>query len=160
MAMATAMARTSELPALRACGSGGLRPMRRGAGLGGLLGDERGAVTIEFTTLVPFFVFLLVFFADASIIYLTHTEMYNAARDIARRMSTEELGTESEVLDYAAAQVFLGDRTYTVDTDFGGNMRVSIAIGLGDAAISGYFFSPILGRTLTASATVRREPMI
>ena len=155
-----AMARTSDPPARCARRTGGPRPRCRGADLCHWLGDERGAVSIEFTTLVPFFVFLLVFFADASIIYLTHTEMYNAARDIARRMSTEELETESEVLEYAAAHVFLGQRRYTVDAEFGGNMQVTIAVGLGDAAITGYFFAPVLGRTLTASATFRREPVI
>lgn len=133
---------------------------RVGRWRGGWLGDERGAMTIEFTTLLPFFVFLLVFFADASLIYLTHTEMYNAARDIARRMATEEIRTEQEALDYAAGHLLLGQRRYLVDPEFGGEMRVTVAIGLGDAAISGQFFAPVLGRTLTASATVRREPLL
>ena len=55
------------------------------------LRDSKGAVTTEFTVLVPFFVMLLVFFADASVIYLTHSEMFNTARDIARRMSTDQI---------------------------------------------------------------------
>ena len=53
--------------------------------------DEKGAVTMEFTVLVPFFVVLLIFFADASVIYFTHSEMFNAARDISRRMSTGQI---------------------------------------------------------------------
>ena len=40
-----------------------------------LLSDETGAVTIEFTTLVPAFILLLVFFVDASTVYLTRSEM-------------------------------------------------------------------------------------
>lgn len=126
----------------------------------GLLGDEKGAVTVEFTVLVPFAVFLLVLFADASVIYLTHTEMFNAARDIARRMSTEELKSAQEVRDYAASRLLLGQRHYVVDPTFGGDMRVTVAIEVGDAAIFGVFFKPVLGRTLLASATVRREPML
>lgn len=126
-----------------------------------LAGDEKGAVTAEFTVLVPFFIFLLVIFADASVIYLTHSEMYNGARDIARRMSTEEIRTEADARDYAAAQLHLGRRTYLVSTEFGGEMRVRIAVPLGEAAIFGYFFSPILGqRHLTADAAMRREPLL
>lgn len=123
------------------------------------LADQNGAVTIEFTTLVPAFIALLVFFADASIIYLTHSEMFSVARDIARRMSTEQIETEQEVQAYAAQNLFLGQRTYTIDPDFGSDMRVTIVVRLDDAAIFGAFFKPILGRYLLASATMRREPL-
>jgi len=129
-------------------------------GIFAYLRHEQGAVSIEFTTLVPFFIFLLVLFADASIVYLTHSEMFNAARDIARRMATEQLETEQDALDYAATHMFLGAREYTVVSEFGGDMRVTISIPLGEAAITGYFFRPVLGRQLTASASVRREPMM
>ncbi len=47
------------------------------------LGDEKAAVTIEFVLWVPIFVGLLVFVTDASIIYLTHSEMWSVARDLA-----------------------------------------------------------------------------
>lgn len=124
-----------------------------------VMADDDGAVTLEFTTLVPFFILLLVLLADASLIYLTHSEMYNAARDIARRMSTEEIRTEDEVMNYAAAQLHLGKRTYRVSADFGGDMSVTISVPLRDAAFTGYFFAPAVGRHLVASATVRREPL-
>ena len=81
--------------------------------------DSKGAVTLEFTVLVPAFVFLMVIFTDTSVVYLTHSEMYNAARDIARRMATHELETESDVQEYAATHLSLGARTYFIDTDFG-----------------------------------------
>ena len=128
-------------------------------GIDGFLNDESGALTIEFTTLVPFFVFLLVLFADASILYLTHSEMYNVARDAARRMSTEELRSGQDVVAYASQRLNLGDREYTVSAKFGGDMGVVISVPLGEAAISGYFFSPVIGRHLVASASVRREPL-
>lgn len=125
-----------------------------------LLADQKGAVTIEFTTLVPFFIFLMVLFVDGSVIYMTHSEMYSTARDIARRMSTRQLTTQQEVLDYARGTLFLGERSYVVDADFGGEMRCSIAVSLADAAVFGMFFRPILGRTLIASATMSEEPKI
>ena len=125
-----------------------------------MMSDEKGAVSLEFTALVPFVIFLLVFFADAAVIYLTHTEMFNAARDIARRMSTEELETAQEVREYAASHLFLGQRRYVVAPEFGGEMSVALAVEVRDAAIFGAFFRPILGRVLLARATVRREPML
>ncbi len=124
-----------------------------------LLRDEKGAITIEFVLWVPIFVSLLVFVTDASIIYLTHSEMWNVARDTSRRMSTEELTTVTEVRDYAAARLFLGEREYAIDPTFGGDMNVTISIGLDGAAIFGFFFKPIIGRSLVASVTTRREPL-
>jgi Flp pilus assembly protein TadG len=124
------------------------------------LENETGAVTIEFVTLVPAFIILLVFFTDASIIYLTRTEMWNTARDIARRMSTDEITNADQARDYAAAHLFLGDRSYTIDAKFGGTREVSIAVGLGDAAVFGNLLSPVIGRTLVASVSMRREPLL
>lgn len=124
------------------------------------LADQKGAVTIEFTVLVPFFIFLMILFVDGSVIYLTHSEMYSTARDVARKMSTRQLTTQQEVLDYAAGTLFLGDRTYFVDADFGGEMRCAITVSIGDAAIFGLFFRPILGKVLVASATMSAEPKI
>jgi Flp pilus assembly protein TadG len=119
--------------------------------------DNKGAVTIEFTVLVPAFVLIMVLFVDTSIIYLTHTEMYNASRDIARRMSTHQLETDSDVQEYAAEHLFLGTRTYTIDPSFGGEMSVSIAVSVSQAVFFGAFFEPILGNALVTTATVRSE---
>ncbi len=124
------------------------------------LRNEMGAVTIEFVTLVPAAVFLLIFVTDASIIFMTRSEMWNVARDITRRMTTEQITTEAQVRDYASAHLLLGARSYVVDPDFGGDMAVKIAIGVGDAAIFGAFFEPILGKSLLASVTMRREPLL
>lgn len=124
-----------------------------------LLRDEKGAVTIEFVLWVPIFVSMLVFVTDASIIYLTHSEMWNVARDTSRRMSTEELTTVTEARDYAAAHLFLGEREYVINPTFGGDMNVTISIGLDGAAIFGFLFKDIIGRSLVASITTRREPL-
>lgn len=136
-----------------------IRGCRNGS-LSKFLNDTKGAVTTEFTVLVPFFVFLLVFFADASVIYLTHTEMYNASRDIARRMATGQLKTSNDVQAYAEDHLHLGSRTYVVDPQFGNAMTVTISVGLDEAVFFGTFFQPILGRSLLASSTVQREPRL
>jgi Flp pilus assembly protein TadG len=133
------------------------RPDRRFAAF---LGDETGAVSLEFTVLLPFFVLLLVFFADAAVIYLSHSEMYSAARGLARQMAVETITTQEEVDTYAASHLFLGGRTYQVQATFGTEMQVTISVPIGEAAIFGLFVEPIIGRQLTASATMRREPMV
>lgn len=119
--------------------------------------DQKGAVTVEFTVLVPFFVLLLVFFADASVIYLTHSEMYKVARDAARRVSTRELTNTDEVREFAAQYLFLGNRTYTVRAAFGQQSIVSIEVPISEAAIFGLWFKPVLGGTLDARAIMSRE---
>jgi Flp pilus assembly pilin Flp len=125
------------------------------------LRDERGAVTVEFTVLVPFFVFLMVFFADATVVYLTHSEMFNAAREVSRRASTGEIRTLSEAEAYASDKLLLGARTYFLNVDFSGKDKtVRIGIPLSDAAIFGTFLRPILGRELVAIANVSEEPRI
>jgi hypothetical protein len=124
------------------------------------LGDETGAVTIEFILWVPIFVGLLVFVTDASIIYLTHSEMWSVARDTTRRMTTRQFTTPAQARDYAAAHLFLGQRTYVIDPDFTkADMSVKIAIGLGDAAVFGFFFKPILGQSLVVDVVMRKEPL-
>lgn len=123
--------------------------------------DETGAMSLEFTVLVPFFIMFLVFFADATVIYLTDTEMFNAAREISRRASTGELQTLSQAEAYANDKLSLGSRTYYLDVDFAGDEKaVTISIPVYDAAIFGYFFQPILGRMLVATATTSEEPRI
>jgi len=124
------------------------------------LGDEKGAVTIEFVLWVPIFVGLFVLVTDASIIYLTHSEMWSVARDTTRRMTTGEFTTDAEARNYAAAHLFLGSRTYVIDPELASSdLNITIAIGLDDAAIFGFFFKEILGRSLVASVTMRKEPL-
>lgn len=124
------------------------------------LADQEGAVTIEFTTLVPAFVFLMVFLVDVSVVYLSHSEMYSTARDCARRMSTRELVTKQQVLDYAAQQLHLGQRAYYVEAVFGQNMRCRIVVGVGEAAVFGGFFEPFVGKALVATAIMRAETRV
>jgi hypothetical protein len=76
-------------------------------------------------------------------------------------MTTGQITSRAEARDYAASRLFLGSRTYVIDpTDPAkAEMNVTIGIGLDGAAIFGFFFEPILGRTLVASVTMRKEPL-
>lgn len=130
-------------------------------GLGKFVGDEKGAVTVEFTVLFPFFILLMIFFVDVCVIYLTHTEINNLARDAARRMSTGELKTPDEVVAYAGEHLYLGGRTYTVQSDFGfNNMRVIVEIPMQQAVFFGVFFRPVLGESLLVISTMKTEPRL
>lgn len=122
------------------------------------LHDQKGAVTIEFTVIVPLFVLLMVFFADASVIYLSHSEMFNTARDLARRMATGELTSAEDVQIYAEEHLFLGNRTYQVFPQYvDGQIRVTMAVPLSQAAIFGAWFGPIIGDELRATAVMASE---
>ena len=131
------------------------------------LTDQTGAITIEFTTLVPAFILILVFFIDASMVYLTRSEMFNVARDAARRMSTDELTTDEAVRAYVEQHLHLGGRVYVVDPDFqtSPEMTVTIGIRIGDAAVFGVWFDSfmnndsIVRNVIWARSTVRREPL-
>jgi len=125
------------------------------------LRNETGAVTIEFVTLVPMFVIMLMFFTDASILYLTHSDMFNSARDIARRMSVDQITTVAQAQTHASESLQLGSRVYVITTDPKlANITVTLSVGVRDAAIFGAFLAPVLGRTLSARATMRREPLL
>ena len=119
------------------------------------LRDEHGSATIEFVLWVPTIVFLLVIVTDASILYLTHTEMWNAARDTARSLSVGAV-TAAEAPDRAKGKLLLGGRTYTVAVSEANPVIVEISVGVGDASIFG-FFAPVLGRQLTARVEMMKE---
>ncbi|NIP76284.1 MAG: hypothetical protein GTN90_09990 [Xanthomonadales bacterium] len=85
--------------------------------------------------------------------------MTNAARDIVRRMSTDQFTTITEVEDYAETKLLLGSREYNIQVEFGAEQIVVISVPMGEAAIFGLFFRPILGETLAVVSRQRREPL-
>lgn len=78
------------------------------------LRDETGSATVEFILWVPLIVALLVLVVDVSTIYITHTEMWNVARDTARRMAKGDL-TAAEAEAHAADAMSLRDFPYSVE---------------------------------------------
>lgn len=128
--------------------------------LGAFIRCERGGPTIEFTALFPFFMFLLIFFVDAAVIYLTQSQMHNTARDIVRRMSTGQLTTVDQVRDYAETRLHLGGREYELQVDFSTERMVVISVPLANAAIFGTFFQPVLGNTVIVTSRLRGEPLV
>ena len=125
-------------------------------GLGAFIEDEQGAVTIEFVTIFQAFVFVLAMFTDASILYLTHTELFEISRDTARQLSVGSLHIV-DVEDYVRARAMLGQRTYTAASFSGSVVIVELGVNVADASIFG-FFEPVLGRTMSVRVEMLREP--
>jgi Flp pilus assembly protein TadG len=123
------------------------------------LRDEHGSVTIEFVLWVPVFAVILVAATDATILYLNHTEMWNVSRDIARRVAAGDIA-ESDAAAAVGEEMFLYSNAFTVATSAASDPDVVILIQtqISDASVFG-FFQPVLGRYLTASVTMRREPI-
>ncbi len=123
------------------------------------LHDEHGSATIEFVLWVPIFVVILVAATDATVLYLHHTEMWNVSRDVARRVAVGDM-TEADAAAAVQNEMFLYSRAYTVATSNPTDLDVQIMIqtSIADASVFG-FFEPIMGRYLTASVTMRREPI-
>jgi Flp pilus assembly protein TadG len=119
------------------------------------LRDEHGSATIEFVLWVPIFVILLVATTDATILYLHHTEMWNVSRDVARRVSVGDL-SEADAVDVVQNEMFLYNSAYTVATSdpTALNVQIMIQTSIADASVFA-----VLGRFLTASVIMRREPI-
>lgn len=120
--------------------------------------DDRAAATVEFVLWVPPMLFFLLLVTDASVLYLTHTEMFNVSREAARLVSVGEL-TADEVPDYVEARSLFGVRTYAVATYSGAVVVVDMQVNVGDASVFG-FFRPVLDRTMFARVQMRREPTL
>ena len=82
------------------------------------LRDERGSQTIEFVLWIPIIGALMVLITDAFLLYMTHTEMWNVARDTARRMTTGDLSTKAAAETYAGTQLTFFEYPYTVTATY------------------------------------------
>ena len=139
------------------------------------LRDDRGSQSIEFVLWLPIIGALLVIISYASILYTTHTEMWNVARDTARRMTTgvfdvkvnkEWVLDEAKATAYAQEQLKLYEffgagyavtATENLDTS---RMTVVITLGVSDGSFDAGFFGAfsLVGGTLAARVVMRAEP--
>ncbi len=119
------------------------------------ISDDRGTATTEFVLWLPVYFIMLVAITDASILYLTHTEMWNTARDSARRISVGAMAA-ADAPDRAEERLLLSGRTYTVAASDAGRVIVEISVGVDDASIFG-FYGPVLGRRLVARVQMWKE---
>ena len=128
-----------------------------------MLRDDRGTMTIEFVLWVPIIMGLLVTAIDATTLYVTHTEMWNVARDTARRMVTGKFSTEAQAEAYAASAMNMRSAPYTISAHYDKNnvVEVTIAIGFSDISIAGYGSPLVLfGTNVAAHVVMRPDPRI
>ncbi len=119
------------------------------------LEDDGALASMEFVLWVPVFFFVLVIVTDASILFLTHTEMWNAARDTARRVSVGAM-TAAEAPARATRKLKLANRQYRVAVSDANPVIVEISVGVADASVFG-FFTRVLGRRLVARVEMLKE---
>ncbi len=127
------------------------------------ISDNGGAVTVEFVLWVPIVVALVTIAIDATSLYVTHTEMWNVARDTARRITTGVIRTEADAVAHANQAMNLRDLPYVVDVSYDpdGDTSVTIMLTVKDMSIIG-FGSPltIFGGTIAAHVVMRPDPRI
>lgn len=126
--------------------------------------DEKGSATIEFVLWIPIIVALLTIVIDATTLYITHSEMWNVARDTARRMVIGNKIGKDAAEQYAADAMNLRDFSYYLDAQCDpakGEVAVTIALPVRDMSILG-FGSPLtlLGHDMAARVIMRRDERI
>ena len=120
--------------------------------------DDGGAVTIEFTLLLPLFTAFLLLVTDASLLFLRQTTLMNVARDTARAVSRYAM-TAAEAKTYAesVAKTGQGAATATV-TITNGIVTVNVTTSAKSAAPFG-IVSFAVGDKLSGTATSTMEPI-
>lgn len=124
------------------------------------LKDERGSETIQFVMFLPLFAFLVVIVIDATTLYQTHSEMWNVARDTARRMAARQLNSAAEAEAYAVTHLTMFANTYQVSATYDpdADMVVVIDVPISDSMIFGAFLGPVLNRNMRSRVKMRAEP--
>lgn len=121
--------------------------------------DERGAVTIEFVAIVPFFMLFFAFFVDTCMIYFTYVDMYAVARDASRRYSTDQFESTNEVRDYVAERLVGHAVRYHVTIPDDIQREVIVTANIFDTALFGAVLYSFVGENFRARASALREPI-
>lgn len=122
------------------------------------LADESGVFTVEFVALVPFFMLFFAFFVDTCMVYFSYAEMYSAARDAARRYSTDQLKTVADIEDFIEQRLIGQGFRYAIQVDpLNIEREIIISARIFDAALFGSLLYSFVGETMSARASARRE---
>lgn len=123
------------------------------------LRSTRGSMTVEFVIWIPILLVILAFTADACKLYLTQADMWDVARDTARRMSTGQYCAPDAAQDYAETQL-LYPLTYTFAITQGANDIVEITTPVAGASVFGVLasYGGFIDKTVGAKVTMPSEP--
>lgn len=117
--------------------------------------DENGNATVEFVLWLPLIAGIIVGTFDLNIVLMTQSNMWQVARDTARRVSTGEL-TASAAQAYALEQLDYMGFEYGVDVTDGDDVVVQVQTYLSNVAVLG-----VMGGNgkyaITATVTMRSE---
>jgi Flp pilus assembly protein TadG len=130
--------------------------------------DENGSISVEFVLWIPIFIFLIAIITDLSIVYVVNANMYDVARDTARRWSQDrnrnEFPTDQDVKDHVNDEMVLGYDTDGVKYDVNAvwnpdddEVTVAIRAKSADVDIFG-IMTPLGVEDLVAQVTMRLEP--
>ena len=129
----------------------------------GFFQRQDGATTVEFVVMLPVFIFIVGVAANAGTLFLIQSDMYNTARDAARRISSGELTNLAAVRNYANGRLFVRDNAYTITctpvncspaSKAEGTVQISTPI----AGAALFPIAPFNSGSLVTSVTMRREP--
>ncbi|MEO1458477.1 MAG: TadE/TadG family type IV pilus assembly protein [Pseudomonadota bacterium] len=127
------------------------------------LRDDRGSLSIEFVLWLPVFVAFLVITSDTSFAFMTHTRMWNAARECTRNIAVGATPASTAAAENCASALLPGNvQNWAInysEQSLGGvdTVTVSIRTTGGDAMIFGGLFEEFTGADLVASVTMRKE---
>lgn len=121
--------------------------------------STRGVLTVEFVIWIPVLLVILAFTADACKLYLTQADMWDVARDTARRISTGQYCSTADAEAYARSQL-LYKLTYRFAIVKGASEVVEISTPIADASVFGALASigGFAAKTLSAKVTMPAEP--
>ncbi|MDX1711996.1 MAG: TadE/TadG family type IV pilus assembly protein [Rhodovibrionaceae bacterium] len=126
------------------------------------LRGRNGTSAIEFAIILPVFLLFLFGIIQFGFILYTQSDMFNAAREAARRLSVDETMTESQAQSIAENYLTSWPLSFTVTAENTGTtgddfVRVTVTVPMSDAA----FLADIVGlfedRTLSAQVVMREE---
>lgn len=117
--------------------------------------NDEGNATVEFVLWLPLIVGIVVGAFDLNIILMTQSNMWNVARDTARRISTGELDAAAGQA-YALEQLTYMNFEYGVDISVDTDVVVDIDTFLSNVAVIGSM-GAMGDYAVSASVTMRVE---
>ena len=130
----------------------------------GLAESDDGAVSVEFMLWMPLIFTIILFTVDVALIYLKQADMWNVARDQARRMSVDSSYNPTATQLKQNLFTSLQNASSISATATGGGSAnagvdkvVTISVGLCDASLFGVVGCTSGGLTLTARVTMVSE---
>ncbi len=120
------------------------------------LKDEDGNATIEYVMWLPIIIAIITGAFDLNTILFVQSNMWDVARDTARRITIDEL-TSASAADYAVGRLNSTTETYTVTVSEADDVTVVIQRTMEGMSVLG-MVGTFRDYQIEASVTMRDEP--